>query len=101
MTDLREPLELSVQTTASAEELWSMWRQACELAEKTGEHMTDTARRWKNATGVADRQRLEADYQAQAREYRVLASWRDVAYAAFIFATDGAECAAFSVSSVS
>ncbi len=78
-----------------------MWRKTYELVDKADQDMTETARRWKNATDPADRQRLEADYQAQAREYRVLASWRDVAYAAYIFATDGAECVAMDVSSLS
>ncbi len=99
MTDLREPLELTVHTTASAEELWTRWQYLCELVDTADRQMTEIDQRCKQATDPLDRTRLWSDYKAAAREYRVLASWRDVFYAAYIFATDGGDCAAFDVSS--
>ena len=45
-------------------------------------------------TDPAVKDRIWVDYETACREYRVLSSWKDVFYAAFIFATDGAFCAA-------
>jgi hypothetical protein len=89
-----EPLELSLATTATPEELRSQWQELCVMAERVGAQMTEIGRRWKETTDPTVKQRVWVEYEAQTREYRVLASWKDVFYAAFIFSTDGAACAA-------
>ena len=102
MIDMDEPyddLSLSLETTASADELWGRWQFLCDLVEKAGQQMTEVGQRWKETTDPVARDLIWADYEAQAREFRVLASWKDVFYAAFIFATDGATCAALDDSS--
>ncbi len=101
MNDMSDPLELSLATTASSAELWNRWQDLCELAEKAGQQVTDAGQRWKDTTDPVARECLWVEYEAVAREYRVLASWKDVFYAAYIFSTDGGECAALDVSSPS
>ena len=93
--DADEPLTVSLETTAAPDELWRRWRYLCDLVEQAGTHMNDTGRRWKDTTDPVARDHLWSTYETEAREYRVLASWKDVFYAAFVFATDGAFCAAF------
>ena len=110
MTDSRElpelpehselpELGLSLQTTASVDELRTTWHYLGELVEKTGADMTGTGQRWKDATDVFVKNDLWMQYEVVAREYRVVSCWRDVFYAAYIFATDGAACAALDVNS--
>ena len=94
MIDEGEPLELSLATTGSADELWSRSQYLSELVELAGDYMNESGQLWKQTTDPVARDRIWANYEAVAREYRVLTSWRDVFYAAFVFATDGAECAA-------
>jgi hypothetical protein len=97
MFDMNEPLDdlsLSVETTAPAQELWSRWQYLCDLVEKTGQQMTDVGQQWKQTTDPVAKDRIWVDYETHAREFRVLAAWKDVFYAAFVFTTDGATCAA-------
>ena len=90
-----EPLTVSLTTNACTDELWRRWQYLGDLVEQAGTHMNDTGRRWKDSTDPVARAHLWASYEAEAREFRVLASWKDIFYAAFIFSTDGPFCAAF------
>ena len=94
--DIDEPRELFVtlETTATADELWGRWQYLCELSETVGAHVTEIGQRWKDTTDPTVRDRLWVEYEAQTREYRVLAAWTELFYTAFIFSTDGAHCAA-------
>jgi hypothetical protein len=92
--DIVEPQELSVSTTAAPDELWRRWLYLCELVEKAGWHMTEVGQRWKETTDPVAKDRIWAEYEAGAREFRVLTSWKDVFYAAFVFSIDGADCTA-------
>jgi len=97
--DGSQDLVLSLETTATADELWVRWQYLSELAEKAGQHMNDTGQRWKETTDPVAKDHLWVEYEAQTRDYRVLTSWKDLFYAAFIFSTDGAHCAALDNSS--
>ena len=99
--DIDEPRELFVtlETTATADELWGRWQWLCELSETVGAHVTEIGQRWKDTTDPVAKDHLWVEYEAQTRDYRVLTSWKDLFYAAFIFATDGAHCAALDDSS--
>ena len=94
--DIDEPqdVSLSLSTTAAPDELWDRWQWLRELADKAGEQTTETGKRWKDTTDPTVRDRLWVEYEAQTREYRVLAAWKELFYTAFIFSTDGADCAA-------
>ena len=94
--DIDEPRELFVtlETTATADELWGRWQWLCELSETVGAHVTEIGQRWKDTTDPVAKDHLWVKYEAQTRDYRVLTSWKDLFYAAFIFSTDGAHCAA-------
>ena len=94
-----EPQSLSLATDATADELWVRWQYLGELVEQAGAHMNQTAQRWKDTTDPAVKDRIWSEYESDAREYRVLASWKDLFYAAYIFSTDGAYCAALDDSS--
>lgn len=89
-----EGFELRLATTASARELWDRWEYLAELTTKVGNEMTETVQRWRNATDSVAKDRIWDEYETQARTFRVVVSWKDVFYAAFIFSTDGADCAA-------
>jgi hypothetical protein len=89
-----QDLVLSLETTATADELWSRWQYLSELAQKAGQHMNDTGQRWKETTDPVAKRSIWAEYETEAREFRVLVSWKDLFYAAYIFTTDGAHCAA-------
>ena len=89
-----EPLEVSLSTTAAPEELWARWLYLREVAEKVGARMTEAGQRWKETTDPAVKDGMWAEYEAQTREFRVVTSWKDLFYVAYIFATDGADCAA-------
>jgi hypothetical protein len=52
--------------------------------------MATATDRWKEATDPVERTERWTAYEAASREYRVLASWKDLHYAAYIFSTDGA-----------
>ncbi len=92
--EAHDDLSLSLETTASADELWIRWQYLSDLVDKASVQITETGQRWKETTDPVAKDRIWAHYEAQAREFRVLASWKDVFYAAFIFSTDGAFCAA-------
>ena len=92
--DLDEPCELSLSTNATSDELWARWLSLGESVEQAGREMTEAGQRWKDTTDPTARDRLWVAYEAQAREYRVLAAWQELFYTAFIFCTDGAYCAA-------
>ncbi len=100
-TDIDGPQELSLSlaTTAAPDELWNRWQDLRTQVEQAGEYMSETGRLWKETTDPEIKEWLWGRYEAEARNYRVLASWKDVFYAAFIFSTDGAECAELDVSS--
>ena len=97
--DVDEPLQLALSTTGTSRELWVRWQSLCELAEKVGAQMTEAGQRWKDTTEPMTREHLWVEYEAQTRQFRVLMSWKDVFYAAYIFSTDGADCAALDDSS--
>ena len=93
-TESHDDLSLSLESTASADKLWIHRQCLSDLVNKASVQMTETGQRWKETTDRVVKDRIWADYEAQAREFRVLASWKDVFYAAFIFSIDGAFCAA-------
>lgn len=86
--------DISMATDASADELWDRWQELADLTAQAGDRMTETGQRWKDTTDDADKERLWVEYEVQARDFRVLVSWKDVFYAAYVFATDGPYCPA-------
>ena len=89
-----DELYLCLHSNASAEQLWARWEFLRELLDQAGQDMAVAVNRWKAASDPVEREQLWQAYEATAREYRVLASWQQVHYAAYIFTTDGADCAA-------
>ena len=88
------PVSVTLESTATADELWDQWQYVRMLVEKAGERMTALGQQWKDTTDPVAKDHLWVEYEAQTRDYRVLTSWKDLFYAAFIFSTDGAHCAA-------
>lgn len=82
-----------MSTNASADELWTRWQQATELLEGMGGAVSAASQRWSEATDPGEKALRWVEYMAVTREYRVLSSWQQVFYAAYVFSTDGAECA--------
>src|SRR5437764_983808 len=93
-------LELGVRTNATADELWTRWTELSVMLDDLGFTVSVVEDQWKEAADPVLRDRMWTAYLDVTREYRVLASWRDVFFAAYVFATDGAECAALSRPSV-
>ena len=56
--------------------------------------MNDTGQRWKETTDPVAKRSIWAEYETEARELRVLVSWKDLLSAAHTFTTHGAHCAA-------
>ena len=81
---------MCLHTNATADQLWERWEFLRELLDKLGQDMATAADRWKEATDPVERNERWQAYEAASREYRVLASWKDLHYAAYIFSTDGA-----------
>ena len=90
--DIDEMQQLCLHTNATADQLWERWEFLRELLDEVGKTMAAACDRWKEATDPEARDQLWAVYEATARDYRVLASWKDLHYAAYIFCTDGAHC---------
>jgi hypothetical protein len=89
-----EPMEVSLTTTATPDELWARWQFLRELTDKADAQISAIGQRWKETTDPVARDRMWVEYEAQTREFRVLAAWKELFYTAFIFSTDGADCAA-------
>ena len=87
-------MEISLSTNATVDELHD---RADELKEWIADASSrfDTAQtRWEHEPDPAVKALRWVEFQAVAREFRVLFGWQNVVNAAFIFATDGADCAA-------
>ncbi len=88
--------EVGLSTNATVEELEARFMELIPALDAADAHMHDVGQRWQsalqNATDPADADRQWSDYLVAAREYRVLCAWKDVVYAAYIFATDGPDC---------
>ena len=94
-TDPVDDTSVAVQTTASPDELWQSWLEMLPHVESAADRLNELGERWKTTTDPVIKEQLWVDYESAARTYRVLASWREVFYAAYIFATDGVVCADF------
>ena len=81
---------LSVETDATSEQLWASWQNARTHVERAGQRMIEAGERWKQATDPEAAERLWAEREIAARQYRLLEAWKDVFYAAYILTTDGA-----------
>ena len=88
------PVSVTLESTATADELWDQWQYVCLLVDQAGERMTALGQQWKDTTDPVAKEHLWSVYEADARDYRVLASWGQIFYAAYVFSTDGADCAA-------
>ena len=88
-------VHVAVETTASADELWESWQALLPAVEDASNRATETSNQWRQATDPVVKEQLWADYESATRTYRVLASWREVMYAAHVFATDGVACGHF------
>jgi hypothetical protein len=99
MIDIGDPQELVLHTNASPEQLLERWDYLVSLLSAVGQNMAEASDRWKQADDPEARARLWSEYEVIARDWRVVCSWKDVFYAAFIFSTDGANCAAMDVNS--
>lgn len=84
---------VSVSTDATPQQLRDRLDDLTDALDVAREHMVTTEMGWLKATDPVAVDRMNA-FLAAARDYRVLLAWKDVVYAAFIFATDGADCAA-------
>ena len=96
MIDMDEQY-MCLHTNASAEQLWERWELLRELTDKVGQDMGLASDRWNEATDPVARQELWAAFEVASREYRVLCSWKDLYYAAYVFSTDGSDCTALNV----
>ena len=98
-----EPQSASVtlESTATADELWDQWQYVRLLVDQAGQRMTALGQQWKDTTDPVAKDRMWSAYEAGARDYRVLASWSELFYAAYVFSTDGADCAALNSSPLS
>ena len=96
MIDMDEQY-MCLQTNATADQLWERWELLRELLDKIGQDMARASERWNEATAPVARQELWTAFEAASREYRVLASWKDLYYAAYVFSTDGSDCTALNV----
>ena len=85
---------LSIETTASADELWQAWENLCEQVTTIDHEVDLAAQRYRDSLDSGTKDRVWSDYEALTRQYRVHSAWRDVFHAAYVFATDGAACAA-------
>ena len=93
------PVSVTLESTATAEELWDQWQYVCLLVDQAGERMTTLGQQWKDTTDPVAKNRKWVDYEDGARDYRVLTSWSQIFYAAYVFSTDGADCPALNNSS--
>ena len=96
MIDMDEQY-MCLQTNATADQLWERWELLRELLDKVGQDMATASDRWKEATDPVLRQDLWAAFEVASREYRVLTSWKELYYAAYVFSTDGSDCMALNV----
>ena len=96
MIDMDEQY-MCLQTNATADQLWERWELLRELLDKLGQDMAAASDRWNEATDPGARQELWTAFEAASREYRVLCSWKDLYYAAYVFSTDGSDCTALNV----
>ena len=96
MIDMDEQY-MCLHTNATADQLWEHWELLRELLDKIGQDMALASDRWNEATDPVARQELWAAFETASREYRVLCSWKDLYYAAYVFSTDGSDCTALDV----
>lgn len=96
-----QSVTVTLETTATVDELWDQWQYVSALVAVAGERMTAIGQQWKDTTDPAVKAGVWSAYEAEARDYRVLASWGQLFYAAYVFATDGADCAALNSSPLS
>ena len=96
MIDMDEQY-MCLHTNATADQLWERWELLRELLDKIGQDMGLASDRWEEATDPVARQELWAAYEVASHEYRVLCSWKDLYYAAYVFSTDGSDCTALDV----
>ena len=96
MIDMDEQY-MCLQTNATADQLWERWELLRELLDKVGQDMAAASDRWNEATDPVARQELWTVFETASREYRVLCSWKDLYYAAYVFSTDGSDCTALNV----
>lgn len=95
------PVSVTLESSATADELWDQWQYLSRLVEQAGARMTALGQQWKDTDDPVAREGAWSAYEAGARDYRVLASWSQIFYSAYVFSTDGADCAALGSSPLS
>ena len=92
--DVDGRVTLSLSTNATPDELLDRCQHLSELSDQASTHMVEVRRWWADATDTDAKDRFWVEFQTATREFRVVAAWTQLFYTAFIFCTDGAECAA-------
>ena len=96
MIDMDEQY-MCLHTNATPDQLWERWELLRELLDKLGQDMATASDRWNEATDPVARQELWTAFEVASRDYRVLCSWKELYYAAYVFSTDGSDCTALNV----